>query len=103
MNVTIALFQDPTSLTSSYLFLLYYLLLQRPVPLAEMKAPQPKFDLAATNFPPLPGCSVSPQGEPVLENRMSDVVRGLNRDKVCVGTDKPIKACSPFLNCETPL
>uniref|UniRef100_A0A8B9GVV0 La ribonucleoprotein 4Aa n=1 Tax=Astyanax mexicanus TaxID=7994 RepID=A0A8B9GVV0_ASTMX len=54
----------------------------RPVPLAEVKVPPPKFDLAASNFPPLPGCSVSPQGEPVLENRMSDVVRGLNRDKV---------------------
>ncbi|XP_022532601.2 la-related protein 4 isoform X1 [Astyanax mexicanus] len=53
----------------------------RPVPLAEVKVPPPKFDLAASNFPPLPGCSVSPQGEPVLENRMSDVVRGLNRDK----------------------
>ncbi|KAL7859745.1 hypothetical protein SRHO_G00148920 [Serrasalmus rhombeus] len=53
----------------------------RPVPLAEVKVPQPKFDLAASNFPPLPGCSASPQGEPVLENRMSDVVRGLNRDK----------------------
>ncbi|KAL6483057.1 hypothetical protein MHYP_G00079290 [Metynnis hypsauchen] len=53
----------------------------RPVPLAEVKVPQPKFDLAASNFPPLPGCSVSPQGEPVLENRMSDVVRGLNKDK----------------------
>ncbi|XP_072552558.1 la ribonucleoprotein 4Aa isoform X3 [Salminus brasiliensis] len=53
----------------------------RPVPLAEVKVPPPKFDLAASNFPPLPGCSISPQGEPVLENRMSDVVRGLNRDK----------------------
>lgn len=53
----------------------------RPVPLAEVKLPPPKFDLAATNFPPLPGCVVSTQGEPVLENRMSDVVRGLNREK----------------------
>lgn len=53
----------------------------RPVPLAEVKVPPPKFDLAATNFPPLPGCVVSTQGEPVLENRMSDVVRGLNREK----------------------
>lgn len=53
----------------------------RPVPLAEVKVPPPKFDLAATNFPPLPGCVVSTQGEPVLENRMSDVVRGLYRDK----------------------
>ncbi|KAM4610940.1 la ribonucleoprotein 4Aa isoform 2-T2 [Polymixia lowei] len=55
--------------------------LTRPVPLAEVKVSPPKFDLAATNFPPLPGCVVSTQGEPVLENRMSDVVRGLNRDK----------------------
>ncbi|XP_034064785.1 LOW QUALITY PROTEIN: la-related protein 4 [Gymnodraco acuticeps] len=53
----------------------------RPVPLTEIKVSQPKFDLAATNFPPLPGCVVSTQGEPVLENRMSDVVRGLYRDK----------------------
>lgn len=57
-------------------------LLQRPVPLTEVKVSPPKFDLAPSNFPPLPGCSGSPQGEPVLENRMSDVVRGLNRDKV---------------------
>ncbi|XP_012679704.2 la-related protein 4 isoform X3 [Clupea harengus] len=53
----------------------------RQAPLTEVKVPQPKFDLAASNFPPLPGCVVSTQGEPVLENRMSDVVRGLNRDK----------------------
>ncbi|XP_037628209.1 la-related protein 4 isoform X2 [Sebastes umbrosus] len=53
----------------------------RPIPLAEVKVSPPKFDLAATNFPPLPGCVVSTQGEPVLENRMSDVVRGLYRDK----------------------
>ncbi|KAM7404659.1 hypothetical protein PAMP_011986 [Pampus punctatissimus] len=53
----------------------------KPVPLAEVKVSPPKFDLAATNFPPLPGCVVSTQGEPVLENRMSDVVRGLYRDK----------------------
>lgn len=53
----------------------------RPAPLTEVKVSPPKFDLAPSNFPPLPGCSGSPQGEPVLENRMSDVVRGLNRDK----------------------
>ncbi|XP_023860904.1 la ribonucleoprotein 4Aa isoform X2 [Salvelinus sp. IW2-2015] len=53
----------------------------RPIPLAEVKVPVPKFDLAATNFPPLPGCVASTQGEPLLENRMSDVVRGLNKDK----------------------
>lgn len=59
----------------------------RPIPLAEVKVSPPKFDLAATNFPPLPGCVVSTQGEPVLENRMSDVVRGLYRDK----TEQPNK------------
>lgn len=53
----------------------------KPVSLSQVKIPPPKFDLAASNFPPLPGCSASPQGEPVLENRLSDVVRGLNRDK----------------------
>ncbi|KAJ8017098.1 hypothetical protein DPEC_G00014240 [Dallia pectoralis] len=58
------------------------------MPLAEVKAPAPKFDLAATNFPPLPGCVVSTLGEPVLENRMSDVVRGLNRDKTTEHTVK---------------
>ncbi|KAI2649688.1 ATP-dependent 6-phosphofructokinase, muscle type [Labeo rohita] len=54
---------------------------QQPVPLSQVKVPPPKFDLAASNFPPLPGCNASPQGEPVLENRLSDVVRGLNREK----------------------
>ncbi|XP_053706433.1 la-related protein 4 isoform X1 [Synchiropus splendidus] len=49
--------------------------------LTEVKVSPPKFDLAATNFPPLPGCVVSTQGEPVLENRMADVVRGLYREK----------------------
>uniref|UniRef100_A0A8C7S6I4 La ribonucleoprotein 4Aa n=1 Tax=Oncorhynchus mykiss TaxID=8022 RepID=A0A8C7S6I4_ONCMY len=58
----------------------------RPVPLAEVKVAPPKFDLATTSFPPLPGCVASTQGEPLLENRMSDVVRGLNRDKVNTGS-----------------
>ncbi|KAJ3586963.1 hypothetical protein NHX12_013354 [Muraenolepis orangiensis] len=61
--------------------------IMRPVMPIEVKPSPPKFDLAATNFPPLPGCVVSTQGEPVLENRMSDVVRGLNRDK----TEQPNK------------
>ncbi|KAM7401997.1 hypothetical protein PAMP_017273 [Pampus punctatissimus] len=39
--------------------------------------PPPKFDLAASNFPPLPGCVVSIQGETTQEMRLSDVVRGL--------------------------
>ncbi|XP_041097488.1 la-related protein 4 isoform X2 [Polyodon spathula] len=53
----------------------------RPPALSEIKVQPPKFDLAATNFPPLPGSVVSTQGEPVLENRLSDVVRGISRDK----------------------
>ncbi|XP_035239189.1 la-related protein 4 isoform X2 [Anguilla anguilla] len=54
----------------------------RPLPLAEVKVQQPKFDLATSSFPPLPGCVVRTQGgEPVLENRLSDVVRGLNKEK----------------------
>ncbi|XP_020339115.1 la-related protein 4 isoform X3 [Oncorhynchus kisutch] len=56
----------------------------RPIPLSEIKVLQPKFDLATSNFPPLPGCVVSTQGETVLETRMSDVVRGLK-----VTSDKP--------------
>uniref|UniRef100_A0A4W5P8Q9 Uncharacterized protein n=1 Tax=Hucho hucho TaxID=62062 RepID=A0A4W5P8Q9_9TELE len=58
----------------------------RPISLSEVKVAPPKFDLATTSFPPLPGCVASTQGEPLLENRMSDVVRGLNRDKVNTGS-----------------
>lgn len=39
--------------------------------------PSPKFDLATSNFPPLPGCVDSIQGETTPEMRLSDVVRGL--------------------------
>lgn len=46
-------------------------------PVMETKAPPPKFDLAASNFPPLPGSVVSMQEETVTEMRLSDVVRGL--------------------------
>ncbi|XP_059185799.1 la-related protein 4 isoform X2 [Centropristis striata] len=49
----------------------------RPVPLMEAKIPPPKFDLAASNFPPLPGSVVSMRGETLPEMRLSDVVRGL--------------------------
>ncbi|XP_034726475.1 la-related protein 4 isoform X1 [Etheostoma cragini] len=50
----------------------------RPVPLMETKVPPPpKFDLAASNFPPLPGSVVSMRGESMPEVRLSDVVRGL--------------------------
>lgn len=62
----------------------------RPVPLMETKAPPPpKFDLAASNFPPLPGSVVTAPGETVPEMRLSDVVRGV---KV---TSKPV---SPEVN-----
>lgn len=47
-----------------------------------MKAPTPKFDLLATNFPPLPGSSSRMPDELVLENRMSDVVKGVYKEKV---------------------
>ncbi|XP_030275161.1 la-related protein 4 isoform X2 [Sparus aurata] len=50
----------------------------KPIPLMEAKvAPPPNFDLAASNFPPLPGTVVSVQGETTPEMRLSDVVRGL--------------------------
>lgn len=50
----------------------------RSVPVMEAKAPPPpKFDLAASNFPPLPGSVVSVQEETTPEMRLSDVVRGL--------------------------
>ncbi|RXN03840.1 la-related 4-like isoform X2 [Labeo rohita] len=61
---------------------------QRQNPELEVKPPPPKFDLATTNFPPLPGGApsrlpgVTVQTESVLENRMADVVKGISRDKV---------------------
>ncbi|MBZ3879029.1 La-related protein 4, partial [Sciurus carolinensis] len=48
---------------------------------AETKAPTPKFDLLASNFPPLPGSSSRMPGELILENRMSDVVKGVYKEK----------------------
>ncbi|XP_012874303.1 PREDICTED: la-related protein 4 [Dipodomys ordii] len=53
----------------------------RPHPSAETKASTPKFDLLASNFPPLPGSSSRIPGELVLENRMSDVVKGVYKEK----------------------
>lgn len=54
----------------------------RPQPAAtEAKAPTPKFDLLATNFPPLPGSSSRTPDELALENRMSDVVKGVYKEK----------------------
>ncbi|XP_044535538.1 la-related protein 4 isoform X4 [Gracilinanus agilis] len=55
--------------------------ISRPHPIAETKTPTPKFDLLASNFPPLPGSSSRTQGEPALESRMSDVVKGISKEK----------------------
>uniref|UniRef100_A0A3Q3K317 Uncharacterized protein n=1 Tax=Monopterus albus TaxID=43700 RepID=A0A3Q3K317_MONAL len=49
----------------------------RTVPVLEAKIPPPKFDLAPSNFPPLPGSVLSVRGEATPEKRLSDVVRGL--------------------------
>lgn len=49
----------------------------KPVPLMEVKAAPPNFDLAASSFPPLPGSLAPVQGETVTEVRLSDVVRGV--------------------------
>ncbi|XP_070758450.1 la-related protein 4 [Enoplosus armatus] len=60
----------------------------RPVPVMEAKAPPPpKFDLAASNFPPLPGSVVSMRGETSSEMRLSDVVRGLKVTNKCVSQE----------------
>ena len=65
--------------------------MQRPVPLIEVKPPAPKFDLASSSFPPLPGCVVtSTQEEAVPETRLSDVVRGRwGPDKVTTSGPPP--------------
>ncbi|XP_077780058.1 la-related protein 4 [Podarcis muralis] len=55
--------------------------LVRPPPSAETKTLTPKFDLLASNFPPLPGSMIKTQGDPVLESRMSDVVKGISKEK----------------------
>ncbi|KAM9321612.1 la-related protein 4 [Gastrophryne carolinensis] len=53
----------------------------RPLTTMEEIAQTPKFDLLASNFPPLPGSIASTPGEPVLESRMSDVVKGICKEK----------------------
>ncbi|NP_001121273.1 uncharacterized protein LOC100158356 [Xenopus laevis] len=53
----------------------------RPLNSVEEVAQTPKFDLLASNFPPLPGSLVSSPGEPVLESRMADVVKGICKEK----------------------
>lgn len=59
-----------------------FLLFQRPQPSIETKTLTPKFDLLASNFPPLPGSVVKTQEDPVLESRMSDIVKGISKEKV---------------------
>ncbi|XP_053723024.1 la-related protein 4-like isoform X2 [Synchiropus splendidus] len=54
----------------------------------EVKAPPaPKFDLAASNFPPLPGSVVSLQEETAPDMRLSDVVRGLRMNPKVVSPE----------------
>ncbi|XP_050770066.1 la-related protein 4 isoform X8 [Gymnogyps californianus] len=53
----------------------------RPQPSTETKTQTPKFDLLASNFPPLPGSTAKIPGEPVLESRMSDIVKGVCKEK----------------------
>ncbi|XP_042304207.1 la-related protein 4 isoform X2 [Sceloporus undulatus] len=53
----------------------------RPQPSVETKTLTPKFDLLASNFPPLPGSMIKTQGDPALESRMSDIVKGISKEK----------------------
>uniref|UniRef100_A0A8C2UB42 La ribonucleoprotein 4 n=1 Tax=Coturnix japonica TaxID=93934 RepID=A0A8C2UB42_COTJA len=56
--------------------------ISRPQPSTEIKTQTPKFDLLASNFPPLPGSTAKIPGELMLESRMSDVVKGIGKEKV---------------------
>ncbi|XP_077385031.1 la-related protein 4 isoform X3 [Festucalex cinctus] len=72
----------------------------KPSPVTEVEVPAPpKFDLAASNFPPLPGCVVHVTEEKTPEMRLSDVVRGLKVTKkvVCNKVDetKPSNISEP--------
>uniref|UniRef100_A0A8C6WWV2 La ribonucleoprotein 4Ab n=1 Tax=Neogobius melanostomus TaxID=47308 RepID=A0A8C6WWV2_9GOBI len=49
----------------------------KSLPTGEVKLPPPNFDLAACNFPPLPGSVVTAKEEMALDMRLADVVRGL--------------------------
>ncbi|XP_053151316.1 la-related protein 4 isoform X2 [Hemicordylus capensis] len=55
--------------------------LSRPQPSTETKTLTPKFDLLTSNFPPLPGSMIKTQGDAVLEGRMSDIVKGISKEK----------------------
>uniref|UniRef100_A0A3P8N8N9 Uncharacterized protein n=1 Tax=Astatotilapia calliptera TaxID=8154 RepID=A0A3P8N8N9_ASTCA len=82
---------------------------QKPVPVPEAKASHPKFDLAASNFPPLPGSVVSMQEESVPEMRLSDIVPPVTKENVSSSaqthTQSPSEhapsTCSQALSTET--
>lgn len=61
----------------------------KPLPTAEVKPPSPNFDLAACNFPPLPGSVVTAKEETALDMRLADVVRGLKPASPAVKEVKP--------------
>ncbi|NXO07239.1 LARP4 protein, partial [Oriolus oriolus] len=67
----------------------------RPQPSAETKTQTPKFDLLASNFPPLPGSAAKILGEPVLESRMSDIVKGVCKEKESKDSLSPCPAPAP--------
>ncbi|KAJ7317878.1 hypothetical protein JRQ81_004040 [Phrynocephalus forsythii] len=65
--------------------------LSRPQPSVETKTLTPKFDLLASNFPPLPGTAQKTPGDPILDSRMSDVVKGISKEK----ENKELKVSCP--------
>uniref|UniRef100_A0A669BVK4 Uncharacterized protein n=1 Tax=Oreochromis niloticus TaxID=8128 RepID=A0A669BVK4_ORENI len=83
---------------------------QKPVPVPEAKASHPKFDLAASNFPPLPGSVVSMQEESVPEMRLSDIVPPVTKENVSSSAQAHTQSssehapstCSQALSTETP-
>ncbi|KAJ6658055.1 hypothetical protein lerEdw1_001531 [Lerista edwardsae] len=86
--------------------------LSRPQPSVETKALTPKFDLLASNFPPLPGSMIKTQGDPVLEGRMSDIVKGISKEKeskelpgsclVSTQEEEGQRTVQPVLNASSP-
>nr|XP_045007940.1 la-related protein 4 isoform X2 [Jaculus jaculus] len=70
-------------------------------PAVEAKPPTPKFDLLASNFPPLPGSSSRMPGELALDNRMSDVVKGVfkEKDNEDLGISCPVPAEDGQTDC----
>uniref|UniRef100_A0A8C2UED1 La ribonucleoprotein 4 n=1 Tax=Coturnix japonica TaxID=93934 RepID=A0A8C2UED1_COTJA len=70
--------------------------ISRPQPSTEIKTQTPKFDLLASNFPPLPGSTAKIPGELMLESRMSDVVKGIGKEKVSAQVLALMLRCSSF-------